>query len=468
MRHRTNIPPGIVNVLKTAAVLLATLGFSFLESQMILNQESILMIFLLGTVLVHMVTPGYWYGLVAATVHVALYSYLYAAPLQSFYVSSPGDTLMLSSFFITSILCGTITSRLNRQREISDDNARTAQLLQKITEGFLQVTGEKAIVMQGITYLRDHADLDCAVSLLSGIAYPQSAAPAGVFYAVPITGVSKSLGTLNAYPNGRITFQQELLMKAVAAQMAIALDRDSFYLDQEKIRLDMERERLRSTLLRAVAHDLRSPLTVLAGASALLSSNTPSLTDLEKKKLAKDINEEVVWLIDLVENILSMTQIQESHLFLRREEEVVDDVVNEAVKHVSPLLQDRHFSVQLPEDVVTVPMDIKLIAQVIINLLDNAVRHTPPGSYVSLTVIKEEKQVTFEVCDNGPGIEHGILDTLFKGFVHKTTTVLDGKRGLGLGLAICEAVVTAHEGNIMAENRPEGGARFVFTLPRGK
>jgi two-component system sensor histidine kinase KdpD len=270
---------------------------------------------------------------------------------------------------------------------------------------------------------------------------------------------------LNAYPTGHITFQQELLLKAVAAQMAIALDRDSFYIEQEKIRLAMERERLRNTLLRAVAHDLRSPLTVLAGASGLLAGSIQVLTDPEKAKLAKDINEEVIWLTDLVENILSMTQIQESRLFLRRQEEVVDDAVNEAVKHVSPLLQGRKLSVTLPEEVVTAPMDIKLVTQVIINLLDNAARHTPPGCAVTLNVIPTEKEVTFEVCDDGPGIDPAIQDTLFEGFVQKSIKVEDGQRGLGLGLAICQAVVSAHGGTIKAENRSEGGSRFVFTLP---
>lgn len=468
MQRRLSIPPKAAYVLKSAAVLLATLGCSLLASQMGVNKESILMIFLLGTVLVHVITPGYWYGLTTAAILVAVYSYLYAVPLDSFSVSRPGDIMQLAAYFITSFLCGTITNRLTLQREISDNNAGTAKQMQQVTEGFLQVTGEKAIVMQGIRWLMEHAGLECSVSLDSGIAYPQAASPAGVFYSVPITGTAKTLGTINAYPSGHITFQQELLLKAVAAQMAIALDRDSFYTEQEKIRMAMERERLRSTLLRSVAHDLRSPLTVLAGASGLLSGSIQVLTDPEKAKLAKDINEEVIWLTDLVENILSMTQIQESHLFLRRQEEVVDDAVNEAVKHVSPLLQGRRLSVTLPEEVVTVPMDIKLVAQVIINLLDNAARHTPPDSAVSLVVIPTEKEVIFEICDDGPGIDPAILNTLFEGFVQKSYKVLDGQRGLGLGLAICQAVVSAHGGTIQAENRPEGGSKFVFTLPKGQ
>ncbi len=462
---RTNVPR-VAHVLKSAAILLVALGVSLLASQMGLNKESIVLIFLLGTMLITVATPGYLYGLVASMIHVFLFNYLFTQPVHTFLISSSNDVMLMIVFFIASIVCGTITSRLNRQREISEGNARTAQLLQKVSEGFLQVTGEKAIVMQGIAYLKEHANLDCSVTLYTGKNYPHDdTARDGDAYSVRITGVARDAGTLTAQCINPPTFQQELLIKAVAAQMAIALDRDSFYTEQEKIRLAMERERLRSTLLRAVAHDLRSPLTVLAGASGLLSSNMPELTGPEKTKLAKDIHEEVIWLTDLVENILSMTQIQESRLFLRREEEVVDDVVNEAVKHVSPLMQDRQLSVTLPEDVVTAPMDIKLIAQVIINILNNAVRHTPPGSTISLTASRTEKDVVFEVCDDGPGIDPAILDTMFEGFVQKNSKVSDGQRGLGLGLAICKAVVAAHGGTIKADNRPEGGARFVFTLP---
>ncbi len=463
------LPQWAVFILKSMAILLATLLLSVLADQMGLNRESILLIFLIGTLMVNAVTTGYAYGLAASLVHVFLFNYLFTQPIHTFFISRTSDLMLLIAFFIASIVCGTITSRLNKQRHISQDNARTAKLIQQATEGFLQVTGEKAIIRQGARYLKEQAGIDCNVTLTGGASY--QAEPSEEHrqpLAVPITGAAKALGTLTAFSHKPITFQQDLLLKAVAAQMAIALERDALYAQEEKIRLAMERERLRSTLLRAVAHDLRSPLTVLAGASGLLSDPTQRLTEAEKTKLAKDINEEVIWLNDLVENILSMTQIQESRLFLRKEEEVVDDVVHEAVKHITPLLNDRTLTVSLPDDIVTVPMDIKLIAQVIINLLDNAVRHTPMGSTIALTVTTAAQEVIFEIADNGPGIDPAILNTLFEGFVQKSARVSDSRRGLGLGLAICQAVVSAHGGTITASNNPEGGAKFVFRLPRGE
>jgi two-component system sensor histidine kinase KdpD len=227
----------------------------------------------------------------------------------------------------------------------------------------------------------------------------------------------------------------------------------------------MERERLRSTLLRSVAHDLRTPLTALTGASSLLADEYDKLSTEEQKKLAADISEEMIWLANLVENILNMTRIGEGQFVLHKEDEVVDDVVNEALSHMSRILENRHLEVSLPDEVVSLPMDGKLVVQVLVNLLDNAVKHTPPDSGIGLKVCVIENDAIFEVCDNGSGIDADIMDKLFDGFTPQKNKIVDGKRGMGLGLAICKAVVEAHGGKIRAENQPAGGARFVFTLP---
>ncbi|MEM5769257.1 MAG: ATP-binding protein, partial [Bacillota bacterium] len=229
----------------------------------------------------------------------------------------------------------------------------------------------------------------------------------------------------------------------------------------------MERERLRSTLLRSVAHDLRTPLTALTGASSLLTDKFEQLSLEEQKKLAADISEEMIWLANFVENILNMTRIGEGQLFLHKEDEVVDDVVNEATSHMSRILQNRHLEVSLPNEVISLPMDGKLVVQVLVNLLDNAVKHTPLDSCIDLKVGMLGNDVVFEVCDNGNGIAEDIMDRLFDRFTTQKNNIIDGKRGMGLGLAICKAIVEAHGGAIRAENQPAGGARFVFSLPNG-
>ncbi len=167
---------------------------------------------------------------------------------------------------------------------------------------------------------------------------------------------------------------------------------------------------------------------------------------------------------DLVENILNMTRISEQKIVLHKQDEVIDDVIGEAVKHTERLIRGRSFKVKLPEEVVTAPMDGKLISQVIINLLENAVRHTPPESAIMLTVQADDKLIV-SVVDTGGGIPAAIRGHLFERFVTQDEEIVDGRRGLGLGLSICKAIIEAHGGEIFVADNVPNGTIFTFTLP---
>jgi len=235
--------------------------------------------------------------------------------------------------------------------------------------------------------------------------------------------------------------------------------------EQQETQRAMEREELRSTLLRSVAHDLRSPLTALAGTSRMLEDDYDRFSDEERRRFISDLSEEILWLTSKVENILNKTMIDEKNLILHREDEAVDDIVGEAVSRMSRLMRGRRFTVELPDEVVMAPMDGNLIVQVLINLLSNAVRHTPPESEITLCAEKEGDWVAFTVSDTGNGIDPAIRDTLFDRFVTLDTDSADRRRGIGLGLAICKAIVEAHGGEITARENEPHGAVFRFTLP---
>ena len=397
-----------------------------------------------------------------------LFNFFFTEPRYSFSIYSTVDMMLLLFFLVTAVVSGTITSRLQKQMSISHRNELTAKLLYEVAQGFLHVTGKRNIVLRGIKYIFDNIGFASRVTLYEDEQEYLSEQPAQFDterLSVPIQGVAKQLGQITVYCVEKdLTFQQQLVIKTVATQLGAALDREYSYNDQEEIRVAMERERSRSTLLRSVAHDLRTPLTALTGASSLLTDKFEQLSIEEQKKLAADISEEMIWLANLVENILNMTRISEGHLILHKEDEVVDDVVNEAVSHMLRTLQNRPLEVVLPDEVISLPMDGKLIVQVLVNLLDNAVKHTPPGCGICLKVYVLTNDAVFEVSDNGNGIDAAIMDRLFDGFVTQKN-IIDGKRGMGLGLAICKAVVEAHGGTIRVENKPSGGARFVFSLP---
>jgi two-component system sensor histidine kinase KdpD len=330
----------------------------------------------------------------------------------------------------------------------------------------VSVNGRKAIVSRGISYIQDYVGCPCSV-YLEGKEIGHSAeaeAENSESRDFEIQSAAGSMGCLRVF--GETDERRDMLITAVATQLGIALYREQLREEQENIRIAMDRELQRSTMLRSVAHDLRSPLTALSGAGNLLADNYDNLSDVERKKLAADISEETLWLTNLVENILNMTRIGDQQLRLSIQSEVVDDLVSEAVSHARRLLNGRKFTATLPQDVVMVPVDGKLIVQVIINLLENAVRHTPPEAEISLTVAEKDGSVEISVTDTGDGIPAGKSEKVFDRFVTLDRGgITDGKRGLGLGLAICKAIAEAHGGAIrVADNKPRGTV-FTVSLP---
>lgn len=236
------------------------------------------------------------------------------------------------------------------------------------------------------------------------------------------------------------------------------------FLEKESARIEAERAQVQSSLLRSIGHDLRTPLTGIQCGSNYIAERGDTLDRADIKKMASDISDEVTWLITLVENILYMTRIDNDRLEVNKQPEVVDDVVGEAVTHV-PALRERPFKMILPEQVVAVPMDGKMMVQVLVNLLDNAVRHTPVGCPVQIVARQEGARMLFCVEDGGPGVPEDQRKNIFESFVTNGKIGPDGRKGVGLGLAICRAVVLAHQGAIQVDSSPLGGARFTVSLP---
>ncbi len=210
---------------------------------------------------------------------------------------------------------------------------------------------------------------------------------------------------------------------------------------------------------------MRTPLTGIVGASGVILENTEQLEKDSIKELVSDINDEANWLNNLVENILNMTRIGEGKLVINKNYEVVDDLVYEALNHVSKTSKKRNINVTIPDQVITILTDGKLIVQVLINLLENAIKHTDDNGIINIRVVSNDTEVIFEIEDNGTGIDSKIKDSLFESFVVSSSKVIDGKRGMGLGLSICKAIVEAHNGSIYVEDSHAGGALFKFTIP---
>ena len=225
------------------------------------------------------------------------------------------------------------------------------------------------------------------------------------------------------------------------------------------------KERIRANLLRAISHDLRTPLTSIIGSSDSFIENYQNLTDPEKQSLVSSINEDSHWLLNMVENLLSVTRIQDDTGTVKKEDEVVEEVVSEAIIRLKRRLPDIEIHVSAPEDVLIIPMDPLLIEQVLMNLMENAFIHSESDRPIDLRITENPDTVTFHIIDYGKGIDEQTIPLILKG-EYTAPRTSDTHRGMGIGLSICNTIVQAHGGKIAAHNHADG-AEFLFTLPKG-
>lgn len=261
--------------------------------------------------------------------------------------------------------------------------------------------------------------------------------------------------TTTGYP---LTFVTLLAVALMISTMTTQIKR------QERLRLETEREAVRADLLRAMSHDIRTPLTSIVGNTAAVLENADTLSEEQRRTLLEDVNEDAQWLIRMVENILSITRIRGEQT-LSTEREAAEEVAGEAARKFDRRFPDVRVSVEVPDEVLLVPMDATLIEQVILNLMENAAIHGGAAA-IRLRVERKGADAVFSVSDDGRGIPKEKLATLFdaarSGAAGGGT---DGKKNMGIGLSVCRAIVKAHGGAMYGENLPDGGASFCFHLP---
>lgn len=234
----------------------------------------------------------------------------------------------------------------------------------------------------------------------------------------------------------------------------------------EKIKAESEKERMRGNLLRAVSHDLRTPLTSIYGATSVIMENYDCLSKEKQLKLLGEIHEDSQWLIRMVENLLSVTRIDNNVTKVSKDfvvlEELMDSVIVKFKKHYP----NQKVAVEVPNEFISIPMDPILIQQVLMNIMENAVIHAKGMTELKVSVCVENQSAVFKVMDDGCGIPEDKLHRLFTGYLERDSSVpTDGSRNnMGIGLSVCSTIIKAHGGIIYAKNRPEGGALFAFTL----
>jgi len=290
--------------------------------------------------------------------------------------------------------------------------------------------------------------------------------PAGLTQYLPLKGGRRTLGVLAVQPAQRrrlLLPEQRHLLETFAAQISLALERADLAEEAEISRVSAETEGLRNTLLASISHDLRTPLSVIAGASSALNDSSIAFDAESRRRLTASIELKAHEMSEIISNVLDLMRFEAGQVALRRDWETIDDLVGPALARLATGLEGHVAEVELPADLPAVYVDAPLITQVLANLLENVAKHTPVGTRVIISAGPDTGFVRVVVDDTGPGLPAGDPEQLFAKFQRGRDESNSG--GAGLGLAICRSIVNAHGGTISAMERPGGGARFVFTLP---
>jgi len=433
-------------------------------------------------------------SVMATCVSVACFDFFFVAPRFTFAVSDFQYVITFGVMLAVGLITGHLTSNLRFQARVaSQREARSRALYEFARElsGALQTDQifettrtviQRAFRARAVLLVPDLEGRllppDNAATLDLGIAqwafdHAESAGlgtdtlPASKVFYLPLVAPMRTRGILAIEPEHArwiLIPEQRQQLDTFAALAAIALERVHYIEVAQSALVTMESERLRNSLLAALSHDLRTPLTSLVGVSESLASSRPPLAPLQLQ-MAQDLHDEALRMSALVANLLDMARIQSGEVTFNLQWHDLEEVVGSALRICASLLKEHHVSTQLAPDLPLVLFDAVLIERVLCNLLENAAKYTPPGSRIVIAAQVFGAWVNVTVYDNGPGLPHGKEDALFEKFTRGERE--SAKPGVGLGLAICRAIVEAHGGTIKACASPEGGAGFVVALPRG-
>ncbi|CUU46765.1 sensor protein KdpD [Clostridium beijerinckii] len=504
-RKKVRVSISWKEILTATLIMIISTMISLFIDYIGFREANVIMIFILGVIIVNMKTRGYLLGFICSIISIFLFNFLFTDPRYSLEVYDKSYLVTFPIMLIVTFTIGTLTSKIQREAQNSLARENTTQILYRVSRKLLSATGTADVVGIGIKYLSRLLERTVICYLVQenklttpfiytatkgekdrtllnkeeeAVAYwtllndKESGAGTNTFYGakgyyMPLKSHNKVLGVLGvSCITGNLKPEQKFIFETVASQIYIALDREILAETQKNSKLEIESERLRSNLLRSISHDLRSPLAGIKGAISTIIETGELLSKDTKDELFQGIYDDTEWLIRLVENLLSMTRFEGGNMKIKKNLELVEEVVYEAVQRTSKRLKDHEIKVTVPEDVIMLSMDGNLIEQVLINLFDNAVKFTPKEALIEVKVYEEVGDVIFEVIDDGIGISEEILPHIFDRFFTNGDKISDSRRGVGLGLAICKSIVEGHGGKISAQNKDKGGAIFRFNIPK--
>ena len=508
-RRKPSIPiypafPATRELLLTAGILAAATIVGWFFLQLGFANANIIMVYLLGVLLTSAFTSGYTCGVLSAFLSVILFNYFLTEPRLSLAAYGSKYPITFVVMFTAALLTSTLAAKLKAHAQLSARDAYRAKLLFDMNRQLQKAETPAEVYQMTATQIQKLMQRDVLIcpaqgdTLLDGIVYPvDGSSPHSISEDEQEPDVihwvwqnrRRAGATTETFPKAKrlyfaiCTWQQVygvigILMEkqtqpdaftssilfSILGECALTLESLRNADEKEKAAVLAKNEQLRANLLRSISHDLRTPLTSISGNADTLLHCYDVLDDQTRKQIFSDIYDDAQWLIGLVENLLSITKIANGNVKLHLSDQVVDDIISEALRHIDRRSAEHHITMNCGEIPLLVRVDAGLIMQVLINLVNNAIKYTPAGSTIQITAIQRGNVAEICVSDNGTGIPDELKERVFEMFFTGSNPTSDSRRSLGLGLSLCQAIVHAHHGKMTLKDNLPHGCIFSFTV----
>ena len=493
------------DLLLTVLLLIAATAVGLVFTRFGFSESNIITVFILGVLIISVVTVSPVFSALSSLLSVLLFNWFFIEPKFSFHTYETEYAVTFGIMLISALITGTLANKLKENARRSAHEAfrakvlfDTNQLLQKAgaAEEVIRITANQVITLLDrnvIFYAPAEGEGlgDCVIftAARSGEQVPlqdkgEKEAAQWAFRNGRIAGTGAEQYTkakalyhpigINDHCYGVIGIQMNerpleafeySVFNSILGECALALESLRNAEEKEQAAIVAHNEQLRADLLRSISHDIRTPLTSISGNASTLLSHYGQLDAPAREQIFADIYDDAQWLIHLVENLLSISRIENGQMRLHRSLDVVSDVIDEALRHTDRKISEHRVVVKTGDEPLLVRMDAGLITQVLINLINNAVKNTPPGSEIVIESEARDGRALLIVSDDGPGIPDDVKPHIFEMFYTGPGKVADGRRGMGLGLALCKSILEAHGGAIVLRDNEPTGCRFICTLP---
>jgi two-component system, OmpR family, sensor histidine kinase KdpD len=489
-------------ILKRSLTLLLTLilatGLAFSMSEFGVRTENILLIYVGAVMVINIETKSLLAGVISAVLCALSFNFFFTEPKYTFMIADPNYFISMIIFIIVALLINTITSRLQKQMLVSMENENRVHSMYEMSKTLLNLHQIEDILFYVNQVIKEGAQLEAHMMIVSSSQVQYTTITDNELMNLIQESVQWSLAHMSAYGASefhlgnkewyihpfQVKNQKEgkglLLLKtfgmkisnktmkyldAVIYHLLIAIEREFVSIEKEQTNIQMAKEKFKSSLLRSISHDIKTPLTTLYAGSSFLVESYDSISDEEKRAMLKDINNETMYLSDFVDNLLNMTKIESNKLIVKKKMEIVEDLISEVIKHLSKRVGSHTIEVIKASEVLFIEADAQLIIQVLVNLLDNAIKHTRPDSLIRIRYYYQNNACCFDIEDDGGGVSSDQIDHIFDDFTLTKNMKTDQSRGTGIGLNICKSIILAHGGEIHAWNNDCGGATFKIVIP---